>query len=889
MEEEKKKAEMENVQRRKAMSDKADDPNNAASGPEVPAGEAGSADAAQNADGSVSARGGGADDDDSLLSSSHNGGSGSSKLKTAWDKITIPKLEKYSGYDHPRPLWLLVKDGVVVYELHSANPPKMLRMIQAVLANTPLSEKELAEYDFVVDPVAAQKRREKRPTKEQKAELARLEALEAKRRARREKPEVQRPPEFLIQARISGIHRPPSAAIADPQGLRQPLLVLYTKDAASDDFTYYSQAERIIGELNPVYHRNFSFPVSDIAALMEQDGVDMELKFVLYDAPDESVIHNKDPAHPPVLGDAYVHLKTLLNGGEGGVWEAKLKPHHTAAPEAQKSGRDNKKAAAAAALAKAEEEKKQDEEGSGLLQLVTKLRVGEGAVTQYRLHMAARNLPALTRAEGALGVAEVQPSLTNEDGSSVDSALLDSDCRREYILELTQSDQNHLRAQSLGLTEVVAGTSDPSFSLQPTTLHATRDPRVLTFLLYDAAGLEGLQLDGLTHSTVLAKHLLGSASVSFESLLLQRRQFANSITLPLVDATGAALVGLAPGSTASLLIQADELNPLDGSVEEFDINDFEAYQPVVTSARNSHRDSHRASHGAHENKEMEEALHAAAAADVDAQARAEAASSADAEAAPVASGSRPASSSGTARSTASATAGGSGSKPSSRSASRPISAAGRQPSTVSASGRPASGSGTNRSTTSNAAPTSPKSSAAARPASGSANKPSAVGRQGSTTSAAGAGTARSQVGSPSAGPVAAATEPAPAAGSSRPTSASVKPAAAASASRPSSAAPKPVLSRPVTASQKLEHNLALKDAEAAAPAIAEAVQHQAEASVHKAVEESAIAAQEFDPVPSHGQRGGSLSMGPPSDPAASTYAPAPGGVVSATATDAASS
>jgi hypothetical protein len=31
------------------------------------------------------------------------------KGRDQWDKVTIPKLEAYSGYDQPRPLWLLIK------------------------------------------------------------------------------------------------------------------------------------------------------------------------------------------------------------------------------------------------------------------------------------------------------------------------------------------------------------------------------------------------------------------------------------------------------------------------------------------------------------------------------------------------------------------------------------------------------------------------------------------------------------------------------------------------------------------------------------------------------------------------------------------------------------
>ena len=39
--------------------------------------------------------------------------------------IKIPHLEKYTNYSHPNPLWLFMKDNQILYEVHSANPPKI--------------------------------------------------------------------------------------------------------------------------------------------------------------------------------------------------------------------------------------------------------------------------------------------------------------------------------------------------------------------------------------------------------------------------------------------------------------------------------------------------------------------------------------------------------------------------------------------------------------------------------------------------------------------------------------------------------------------------------------------------------------------------------------------
>lgn len=662
-EEEKKKADMENVQRRKAANE-ADAPHGGGGG-----GESANIGGGSNSGGdhvstltinpSLSIHTGGGEDDGNLSESVLNSPI-SKQMKSAWDKITIPKLEKYSGYDHPNPLWLLIKDGQIVYELHAANAPKMTKMVMAILANTPLSEKELAEMDFQPDPAAAQRRREKRPTKKQKEEAARAEAIAKKRKARMQKAEVVRPAEYIVQVRIADIHRPaPSSeplpplspsqaaiaaaaaaaaaaavAAAGGDGTRHPMLVLYTKDAAADDFTYYGQCERIFNEMNPAYNKSFSFPLADVQPLFEQN-LDVECKFVLYDADSDHI--SKD-VHPPILGDAYLSLRALVDvagPGEGGHTEIKLKkhmPHHHAPLTELKSARDKK--AAAAALGIVIPEEKHHEEECGTLQITTKLRSSEGAVTPYRLRIAARNLPSLVPqpapsigADGQLipsqdeeerfGVAEVQPNLIDEiTGEDIDPALIDANSRREYILEATCSDANATRAASLGLTDIVLGTSDPTFNIQLVAHHATKDDRVLSFMLYDAGlGLStlvdaaaqrkhdrfsqidnngisntngiipGIGLDGIVNSTMLKRRLIGFASISFTAFLTQRRQFANHITLPLVNASGDVLLaGAETGEMASLFIQADELNPNDGSIEPYDQEELDEIAAMELAA-----------------------------------------------------------------------------------------------------------------------------------------------------------------------------------------------------------------------------------------------------------------------------------------------------------------
>jgi len=49
------------------------------------------------------------------------------------ERVTIPLLQKLSGFQHPKPLWLLIQNGEIVSELSGANPPKMLRVIRHTL------------------------------------------------------------------------------------------------------------------------------------------------------------------------------------------------------------------------------------------------------------------------------------------------------------------------------------------------------------------------------------------------------------------------------------------------------------------------------------------------------------------------------------------------------------------------------------------------------------------------------------------------------------------------------------------------------------------------------------------------------------------------------------
>lgn len=67
---------------------------------------------------------------------------------TRTDQVSVPKLEKWSSYDHPRPLWVFIKGQQVVFELNAANPPKLIYVVQQLASNQPLLDGALNALDY---------------------------------------------------------------------------------------------------------------------------------------------------------------------------------------------------------------------------------------------------------------------------------------------------------------------------------------------------------------------------------------------------------------------------------------------------------------------------------------------------------------------------------------------------------------------------------------------------------------------------------------------------------------------------------------------------------------------------------------------------------------------
>lgn len=275
LEEEKKKKEQENMERRKR---------------EQNGGGEGDGGAAEGGAGEHTIV---VEDEDANVTTSSSQGK---ERRQGWDKVTIPKLEKYSGHDHPRPLWLYIKNGNIVYELSSANPPKMQRMITSCLEGSTLTEAELSQYD--VQSTGKRKRRQVSDNKKKE----------------RKRVEVEQPPQYLLSATLN-IQR------KNEDDNSAMTVAAFSKKPGDADFTSLGQTERIRGTLSPSFFRTFS--------LAQDADPETELKFSVYDtavsAADEST---QTDQQVEFLGQAFAQLKDLLN--EDGVGELKLQDENGA-------------------------------------------------------------------------------------------------------------------------------------------------------------------------------------------------------------------------------------------------------------------------------------------------------------------------------------------------------------------------------------------------------------------------------------------------------------------------------------------------------------------------------------------------------------------------------
>ncbi len=69
-------------------------------------------------------------------------GHGRSQSRLCRGEITIPLLSKYSGFEHPRPLWLFIKDNKILGELRSASPPRLRKLIFKFLSGSSYEAKD---------------------------------------------------------------------------------------------------------------------------------------------------------------------------------------------------------------------------------------------------------------------------------------------------------------------------------------------------------------------------------------------------------------------------------------------------------------------------------------------------------------------------------------------------------------------------------------------------------------------------------------------------------------------------------------------------------------------------------------------------------------------------
>ena len=245
-------------------------------------------------------------------------------IQATWDKIYIPKLEKYTRYDAPQPLWLFIRDGTILYSLNSPNPPKMNKIIYNILHNIQLNDHELSTYDFIT---ATQDELNQRKARKLKHEAEkRAHALEQAKHASKQT-QINKPVrthdinEYYIEPVIS-------CNTLTHTFIHNAVCVLYTKEADSIDFVYYNQTEllpshKLQSSQQLQWNKLFSYTQS----IQQQNNDDnqpsddnnnkneIEFKFAIYDTVDE-IIKTKDIIYSDqcqLIGDAYVHYQQLFN------------------------------------------------------------------------------------------------------------------------------------------------------------------------------------------------------------------------------------------------------------------------------------------------------------------------------------------------------------------------------------------------------------------------------------------------------------------------------------------------------------------------------------------------------------------------------------------------
>mmetsp|Transcript_19130 Transcript_19130/g.37767 ORF Transcript_19130/g.37767 Transcript_19130/m.37767 type:complete len:882 (-) Transcript_19130:2885-5530(-) len=158
------------------------------------------------------------------------------KAKQSFDKVKIPKLEAYSGWEDARPLWLLMKDGEILHTLTSANPPKMMKLIDSVVNGTALNEEELAAMDFHDAP--------KKKTAD----------LEEDGKDDKQDDQDEFVPSYIMSLSCKDLDKSDWSTMA-------PLIFVYEAGANEGEWVYKGQTEQVKDTANPNYNTQFFFPV----------------------------------------------------------------------------------------------------------------------------------------------------------------------------------------------------------------------------------------------------------------------------------------------------------------------------------------------------------------------------------------------------------------------------------------------------------------------------------------------------------------------------------------------------------------------------------------------------------------------------------------------------
>jgi len=256
------------------------------------------------------------------------------------ESVTLPKLEEYTGYDHPRPVYVVFKDGEIVYRVNLPNPPMVRKILTSLVEGIPIDEDDLARMEMQSDN---ERLRQKETRRRQ---------LEENRRKQRQEKNASRDPEeatkVLMNLGLRGYTRVPGTrpvlgVFANDGGdaIRRFNELLAEQDGGAeaevditqrpiDDYNALVAFTEVSNSAHSSFNFNsvFEFDPAQVLSIRASDSMDDEnshgpdcFKVLLFEVPvgDDPQKMTNEMLMTYATGAAFVHLRQGLDAAAAAV------------------------------------------------------------------------------------------------------------------------------------------------------------------------------------------------------------------------------------------------------------------------------------------------------------------------------------------------------------------------------------------------------------------------------------------------------------------------------------------------------------------------------------------------------------------------------------------